>query len=115
MSTTAQPPQDFTTINKYAIKKGATGHTSNKDFRKNIDIRKKVKVGEINKKIILPDDEFAYGLPNPPHEDIADLIYNTYGNRAEEQIKKEYALLRKAKYIEDQKLFQDSLVLKLKK
>ena len=84
MSTTAQPPQDITTTNKYAIKKGATRHTSNKDFRK------KVKVGEINKKIILPDDNFSYGLPNPPHEDIADLIYNTYGNRAEEQIKKEY-------------------------
>jgi len=90
MSTTAQPPQDFTTINKFAVKMGATGHASNKEFRKNIDIRKKVKVGAINKNIILPDDEFAYGLPNPPHEDIADIIYNTYGNRAEEQIKKDY-------------------------
>ena len=90
MSTTAQPPQDFTTINKFAVKMGATGHTSNKEFRKNVDIRKKVKVGTINKNIILPDEEFAYGLPNPPHEDIADIIYNTYGNRAEEQIKKEY-------------------------
>ena len=38
----------------------------------------------------MPDDEFAYGLPYPPHEDIADLIYNTYGNRAEDQIRKEY-------------------------
>ena len=90
MSTTAQPPQDFTTINKYVVKAGATGHTSNKEFRKNVDIRKKVKVGTINKNIILPDDGFAYGLPYPPHEDIADLIYNTYGNRAEDQIRKEY-------------------------
>ena len=49
-----------------------------------------MKVGGINKNIILPDDQFAYGLPNPPHENIADLIYNTYGNKAEEQIKKDY-------------------------
>ncbi len=65
MSTTAQPPQNFTTINKYTVKMGDTGHISNKEFRKNIDIRKKVKVGAINKNIILPDDEFEYGLQNP--------------------------------------------------
>ena len=69
---------------------GATGHTSNKDFRKNVDIRRKMKQGGIKKNIVLPDEDFAYGLPSPPHEDIADVIYNTYGNRAQDQIKKEY-------------------------
>ena len=69
---------------------GATGHTSNKDFRRNVDIRKKMKQGVKKTNIVLPDEDFVYGLPNPPHEDIADLIYNTYGNKAEESIKQEY-------------------------
>ena len=69
---------------------GATGHTSNKDFRKNVDIRKKMKQGVLQKNIELTPEDFAYGLPSPPHEDIADIIYNTYGNRAEDTIKKEY-------------------------
>ena len=69
---------------------GATGHTSNKDFRKNIDIRKKVKQGGKIKNLALPEENFVYGLAYPPHEDIADIIYNTYGNKAEEEIKKEY-------------------------
>ena len=69
---------------------GATGHTSNKDFRKNVDIRKKMKQGVKKTNIVLPDEDFVYGKPNPPHEDIADIIYNTYGNKAEESIKQEY-------------------------
>ena len=69
---------------------GATGHTSNKDFRKNVDIRKKMKQGVKKTNIVLPDEDFVYGKPNPPHEDIADIIYNTYGNKAEETIKQEY-------------------------
>ncbi len=69
---------------------GATGHTSNKEFRKNVDIRKKMKQGGKKRTIELPPEDFAYGLPGPAHEDIADVIYNTYGNRAEEMIKKEY-------------------------
>ena len=69
---------------------GATGHTSNKDFRRNVDIRKKMKQGVKKTNIVLPDEDFVYGMPNPPHEDIADLIYNTYGNKAEEEIKQEY-------------------------
>ena len=89
-STTAQPPQDFININKLSIKMGATGHTSNKNFRKNIDIRKKMKHGENQKKLYLPPEDFVYGLPNPPHENIGDLIYNTYGNRAEESLKRDY-------------------------
>ena len=89
-SVTAQPPQDFIKINKLSVKMGATGHTSNKDFRKNVDIRKKMKQGGKQKNLVLPEEDFAYGLANPPHEDIADIIYNTYGNRAEEMIKKDY-------------------------
>ena len=89
-SVTAQPPQDFIKINKLSVKMGATGHISNKDFRKNVDIRKKMKQGGKQKNLVLPEEDFAYGLANPPHEDIADLIYNTYGNRAEEMIKKDY-------------------------
>ncbi len=89
-SVTAQPPQDFIKINKLSVKMGATGHTTNKEFRKNIDIRKKMKQGGKQKNIILPEEDFAYGLRYPPHEDIADLIYNTYGNRAEDQIRNEY-------------------------
>jgi thiamine kinase-like enzyme len=69
---------------------GATGHTSNKDFRRNVDIRKKMKQDVKKTNIVLPDEDFVYGMPNPPHEDIADLIYNTYGNKAEESIKQEY-------------------------
>lgn len=42
------------------------------------------------KKIILPEEGFAYGLPYKDREDIKDLIYNTYGNRAEELLRKEY-------------------------
>jgi len=89
-SVTAQPPQDFIKINKLSVKMGATGHISNKDFRKNVDIRKKMKQGGKQKNLVLPEEDFAYGLANPPHEDIADIIYNTYGNRAEEMIKKDY-------------------------
>ena len=89
-SVTAQPPQDFIKINKLSVKIGATGHTTNKEFRKTVDIRKKMKQGAIQKNIVLPDHDFAYGLPYPPRENIADLIYNTFGNRAEDQIKKEY-------------------------
>ena len=77
-------------INKIAITKGATGHTSNKEFRKNVDIRKKMKQGGKQTKIELPPEDFAYGLPSPKHENFADVIYNTYGNRAEEIRRNDY-------------------------
>ena len=69
---------------------GATGHTSNKNFRKNIDIRKKMKHGENHQKLFLPPEDFVYGLPYPPRDSISDLIYNTFGNKAEEELKKDY-------------------------
>ena len=89
-SRTAQPPQDFITINKLAIKMNATNFNTNKDFRKNIDIRQKVRHGKIEKKIYLPPEEFAYGLPNRPPTPFKDVIYNAYGNRAEDIIRNEY-------------------------
>lgn len=63
-----------------------------KELRKKLDIRKKVKKGQKQKKLNLPnnDNEHVYGLASPPHEDIADIIYNTYGNKAEENLKKSY-------------------------
>ena len=53
-SRTAQPPQDFITINKLAIKMNATNFGTNKDFRKTVDIRQKVRHGKIERKIYLP-------------------------------------------------------------
>ena len=44
-SKTAQPPQDFIRINKMAVKMNATTYGTHKDFRKNIDIRKKMRHG----------------------------------------------------------------------
>ena len=89
-SRTAQPPQDFITINKLAIKMNATNFNTNKDFRKTVDIRKKVRHGKIERKIYLPPEGFAYGLPNRPPTPFKDVIYNSYGNRAEDIIRNEY-------------------------
>ena len=62
-----------------------------KELRKKLDIRKKVKKGEKQKKVNLPNNgDHIYGLASPKHEDIADIIYNTYGNKAEENLKKSY-------------------------
>jgi hypothetical protein len=89
-SRTAQPPQDFITINKLAIKMNATNFGTNKDFRKTVDIRQKMRHGKIEKKIYLPPEDFAYGLPNRPPTPFKDVIYNAYGNRAEDVIRNEY-------------------------
>ena len=68
----------------------ATNFGTNKDFRKTVDIRQKVRHGKIEKKIYLPPEEFAYGLPNRPPPPFKDVIYNAYGNRAEDIIRNEY-------------------------
>ena len=90
MSSKAKSSQDLIKKNKQPKRMETTKHTSSQVFRKNADNRKKSKKGTKQKQIILPDDKFAYGLPNRPHEDIADLIYNTYGNKAEEETRKYY-------------------------
>ena len=79
----------------------ATTYATNKDFRKNIDIRKKVKYGSKERHIVLPPEDFAYGVPNRPPTPIKDVINNAYGNRAESVIRKEYATFMKEK----QKMF----------
>ena len=62
-----------------------------KELRKKFNsVRKKVKKGQKQKKINLSNTDHVYGLASPKHEDIADLIYNTYGNKAEEDLKKSY-------------------------
>jgi hypothetical protein len=68
----------------------ATNFGTNKDFRKTVDIRQKVRHGKIERKIYLPPEEFAYGLPNRPSTPFKDVIYNAYGNRAEDIIRNEY-------------------------
>ena len=68
----------------------ATNFGTNKDFRKTVDIRQKVRHGKIERKIYLPPEEFAFGLPNRPPTPFKDVIYNAYGNRAEDVIRNEY-------------------------
>lgn len=68
----------------------ATNFNTNKDFRRTVDIRQKVRHGKIERKIYLPPEEFAYGLPNRPPTPFKDVIYNAYGNRAEDVIRNEY-------------------------
>ena len=68
----------------------ATNFNTNKDFRRTVDIRQKVRHGKIERKIYLPPEEFAYGLPNRPPTPFKDVIYNAYGNRAEDIIRNEY-------------------------
>ena len=68
----------------------ATNFNTNKDFRRTVDIRQKVRHGKLERKIYLPPEEFAYGLPNRPPTPFKDVIYNAYGNRAEDIIRNEY-------------------------
>ena len=68
----------------------ATNFGTNKDFRKTVDIRQKVRHGKIERKIYLPPEDFAYGLPNRPPTPFKDVIYNAYGNRAEDITRNEY-------------------------
>ena len=68
----------------------ATNFGTNKDFRKTVDIRQKIRIGHKGKKIYLPNENFTYGLPNRPSTPIKDVISNAYGNREENIIRNEY-------------------------
>ena len=49
--------------------------------------------GKIEKTIYLPPEDFAYGLANRPPvppTPFKDVIYNAYGNKAEDVIRNEY-------------------------
>ena len=71
--------------------------STSKEFRKNIDIRQKVHHGGKAKKIKLPEENFVYGFSNPDDANFKDLINYTYGNRAEELLKKDYEQFIKEK------------------
>ena len=75
----------------------ATTLSTSKEFRKNIDIRQKVHHGGKAKKIKLPDENFVYGYSKPDDATLKDLITYTYGNRAEELLKKDYEQFIKEK------------------
>ena len=96
-SSVSIPPQDFVRINKLAIKMNAANYKSFKDFRKNVDIKQKIKRGNIDRNIYLPHVDFVYGKPNRPPTPIKDVINNNYGNRAEIQIRNEYSNFLKMK------------------
>ena len=60
-------------------------------MRKKLDnMRKKVKLGQKYSKINLYNSSYVYGLPTPKQDNIANLIYNTYGNKADKIRKKKY-------------------------
>ena len=97
-------PKDFIKINKSLIKKSYDNKgikLTDKEMRKKLEnIRKKVKIGQKPKKLLYASKSFVYGLPTPKQEGIADLIYNAYGNKAEEILKKNYEVFikKKSKY-----------------
>jgi hypothetical protein len=68
----------------------AANYHAFRDFRKNIDIKQKLKRGRLDRKIILPKEGFTYGKPNRPPTPIKDIINNNYGNIAEISIRNEY-------------------------
>ena len=54
------------------------------------NVRKKIKMGRKPQKLLYASKSCVYGLPSPKQEGIANLIYNIYGNKAEEIRKKNY-------------------------
>ena len=68
----------------------AANYQAFKDFRKNIDIKQKLKRGSLDRKIYLPHEGFTYGKPNRPPTPIKDIINNNYGTLAEMNIRNEY-------------------------
>ena len=79
----------------------ATNYGTNKDFRRTVDIRQKMRKGGRERKIILPHEDFVYGLPNRPSTPIKDVINNAYGNRAEDIIRNEYRAFIKEKSVKN--------------
>lgn len=68
----------------------ATTHATNKDFRHNVWIEKRLPRGHKGKEIRLPPSDFAYGVPNRTPTPIKDVINNAYGNAAEARLNEEY-------------------------
>ena len=87
----ADPPQDFVKINKLAVKLNVSNYMSNKEFRNNVDIKKKIVTGGSDKKIYLPDVGFRYGRANRVPTPVKKIINYHYGNKAEDEIRKSYS------------------------
>ena len=68
----------------------AANYNAFRDFRKNVDIKQKIKHGYIDRRMYLPKEGFTYGKPNRPPTPIKDIINNNYGNLAEITIRNEY-------------------------
>ena len=58
--------------------------------KKLCNLRKKIKIGQKHPFKMIRSSSYACGLSKPINENIADLIYNIYGNKAEELINKKY-------------------------
>ena len=90
----ALQPKNFEKINISLLKNRYDNNgqkLNEKEMRKKLEnIRKKVKIGKKYTKIYLPSTSYVYGLANPKHENIADLIYNSYGNKAEKKLIRNY-------------------------
>lgn len=82
-----------------AVKMNATTYGTHKDFRKNINIRKKMRHGTKERHINLPPEDFAYGIRNRTPTPIKDVINNGYGNRAEDVIGREYQTFMREKQL----------------
>ena len=81
---------DYVRINKLAVKMNATNFGTHKDFRKTVDIRQHIKQGKKKQDIYLPPTDFTYGVPNRTPTPIKEVINGEYGNRAENNIEREY-------------------------
>lgn len=63
---------------------------SNKDYRRTVNIKKKIYQGNKERKIYLPDEDFTYGKKNESSIPIKSVINYDFSNRAEDVIKMEY-------------------------
>ena len=54
------------------------------------NLRKKIKIGPKHPFKLIRNSSYVFGLSKPKNENMADLIYNIYGNKAEELINKKY-------------------------
>ena len=77
----------------------ATTYGTHKDFRKHIDIRKKMRHGTKERHIVLPPEDFAYVRRSILASLTKDVINNGYGNRAEDVIGMEYQTFMKEKQL----------------
>lgn len=68
----------------------ANNFSTNKDFREHIDIKQKIKEGTRDHHVILPPEDFAYGIHNRAPTPVKEIINFDYGNNAEKIIINDY-------------------------